>query len=915
MRGKRAQAVLLTAAAVAGYAGAAAWAALAGPAVPVITDLGEGDGLTRYVVTAAGSDLPAALETVDGVVSAQALSDGRVLVATDDLSAGDLASVPGVAGVEPSVSLPLLGAVTDPYFAGYGWHLDNTGSNAYGQPAVADADVDAPEAWDAATGAGTVVAVIDSGFDSDHPDLAGSLWTNPDEPCGSVDTDGNGKAGDCHGWNFYAHSPDVDNGGMGLHGAAVSGVVGARAGNGHGLAGLAPDTTIMPLVVGGGRTMDVFLGAEAIRYAVDHGADVINASWGGAVTGTALGALRSAVAYAAAHDVLVVAAAGNDSANRDTQVSYPASLTDANVVTVGASTAADTVSSFSAYGATSVDLFAPGTQVFVTTDTGGYGLLDGTSFSAPLVAAAVALHRSALPAAGAQEIKQALLADVDPVPAFAGRSVTGGRLSVAALAGASASQVRYAFSSMTAPAGEVSPVIGASGPDGEGAYSVALGLGMETAGEIWALSGKDVTLDGVTVATDDAGDAVFPLGSRSGVEGLRLSPTVQLGDGRYVLTVQLHRDGEPVGRTYAAPLLVGAAAEPPSAPGGTSPDTSPGTSPGTPPGTGTGTVPGTPPGGGTTAPDPGTSPLPTPPGGTGGPRDLDTSPGTGGDDSGHGEDADGPVGPGAGGGSGPVGAPGTGGDAGTGDGTGPGGEDGGEPPSGPDTPDGTGGTTPPPGTGGSPVTPGTPADGGTRTYPEVGEWRVTSLSPTRVSTAGGTLVTVTGRALPAEPTVLVGSSATAEVVSASTTKLVFRAPARVAGAYDVAIWSADRRATVLSRALTYAEDAPAPGDGPGGAGPGTDGGDPADGTDPGPGGTGPGTGGTDPGTDDGTDPDDGSEPDTGQEPGDGSAPGTDAGPVVRSGPAGERLVRSSRFAALGGIWSLDCSASCTGVAI
>ena len=97
-----------------------------------------------------------------------------------------------------------------------------------------NADVDAPEGWDGGTGAGAIVAVVDTGYDSDHPELAGALWTNPDESCGSADADGDGKAGDCHGWNFTTNSPDVDNGSYGTHGASVSGVVGGAGRQRHG---------------------------------------------------------------------------------------------------------------------------------------------------------------------------------------------------------------------------------------------------------------------------------------------------------------------------------------------------------------------------------------------------------------------------------------------------------------------------------------------------------------------------------------------------------------------------------------------------------------------------------------------------------------------------------------------------------
>ncbi|RBY92053.1 hypothetical protein DQ244_06990 [Blastococcus sp. TBT05-19] len=896
MSSKRVMGIVLTSAVVAGYAGAAAWTAWAQPEIEVITGYGEGDGLTRYAVTAeagAAGDLLAALETVPGVASAQWVDDGIALVAVDGVTPDRLRAVPGIDDVELSPSVPVLGTVTDPYAQAYGYNLENTGSNAYGQSAVADADVDATTGWDTGTGTGRVVAVVDSGFDSDHPDLAGSLWTNPRQPCGSTDTDGNGLAGDCHGWNFYTNSPDVDNGSMGTHGTSVSGVVGARANNGVGSAGVAPDVRIMPLVIGGGSTVDVNLGARAIRYAVDNGADVINASWGGQFSGQPLTNLRDAIAYAAANDVLVIAAAGNDRGlNRDTTVMYPASLTDANIVTVGSSTAADTMAAHSDYGPTSVDLFAPGELLPVPWNDGGFRVGSGTSYAAPHVAAAIALYRAAMPDATAAELKAALLADVEPRPAFAGRSVSGGRLTLAGLADVTGDDVRYAFTSMTARPGTVTPTIGISAPAGSGAHTVDIGLGMEHGGEIWALSQKAVTLDGVTVPTDDAGDARFDLSAFT--DGTALSPSMELAEGRYVLTVQLYRDGEPLGRMHAAPLLVAAAAAPGTptpgtpvpgsptpgapAPGAPTPGTPAPGSP-VPPG---GAVPGLPgdptPGG--TGPDgaePGTPAPGTPEPGTTDPGSPDpgtTDPGTP------------PTSPAIT----PAPTPGTPVPGGPAPGTpAPGAPAPGTPaptsPA-PDAPAPDGGT---PG-GSTPTTPTTPSTPGTTTYPEVSAFRITSLGPDVVDTAGGTLVTVTGLALPADPTVRIGSSATADVVQSTATRLVFRVPARVAGTYDVSVHARDGRSAVLSNALTYVDGV--------GTGPGTT---PPAPPAPGDGSPAPTTPATPPG---GTAPD-------------GGSPGTPpaAAPVERTGPSGERLVRSDRFSGLGSIWSVNCSASCTGVAI
>ncbi|NEM06737.1 S8 family serine peptidase [Geodermatophilus normandii] len=880
---RRTQAVVLVTAAATGFAGAATVVALAAPSVAVADGWGAGDGLDRYVVTADSADAAALLTpltTLDGVASAQRLSDGRALVATDGLTADDLAAVDGVASVEVSPQVPVLGTVSDPYVPSYGWNLVNTGTNAPGQSAVPDADTDAPDGWAGGTGSGVVVAVVDTGYDSDHEDLAGALWTNPAEPCGTRDTDGNGKVGDCHGWNFTTNSPDVDNGAGGEHGAGVSGAVGARTGNNRGTAGIAPDVTIMPLVIGSGGGVDVILGAEAIRYAADHGADVVNASWGGSMSGAALEYLRSAIAYAGSKGVVVVAAAGNDAADRDRVPVYPAAYAEPNLLTVGASTAADTVSSFSAYGATTVDLFAPGTQVFTTANSGGYELVSGTSIAAPQVAGAVALYRAAFPDLSAADLRSALLADVDPVAAFRGRSVSGGRLTVSGLATAGVGAVEYAFTSMTAAPGTATPRVAVSGTVAPGSFAVILGLGTQYQGSTWAVADVPVVLDGATVTTDDDGQATFSLGARTSLAGLVLAPSMPLGEGRYVLTVQLTRDGAPVGGTRAAPLVVGAPAPAGGGSGGTPTPgtTNPGTTnPGTSnPGT---TTPRTPTPGTTTpgAPTPGTTTPGTPNPGSSTPGTTDpgtSNPGT----TTPRTPTPGTATPGA-----PT--PGT---------TTPGTPNPGSSTPGAPTPDtsnpGTtnpGGSTPGtsnPGTSNPGTTTPAPADGGQQTYPGTGTFRITSISPVRVSVAGGTEVRVTGLALPAGARVLVGSSGAATVVRSSTTEVVFRAPARVAGRYDVTVFAPDGRSEVLRSVLEYVAAA-------------------TGGTTPNPGG-----GGTTPPPPPGA----GSTP----APGGGSGGAAPTAPSEVTGPGALRLVRSARWAAVpASVWSLDCSSSCRGVVL
>jgi hypothetical protein len=197
-------------------------------------------------------------------------------------------------------------------------------------------------------------------------------------------------------------------------------------------------------------------------------------------------------------------------------------------------------------------------------------------------------------------------------------------------------------------------------------------------------------------------------------------------------------------------------------------------------------------------------------------------------------------------------------------------------------------------------------------FPGDGPFGITSLSPATVDTVGGTLVTITGTALPLSPRVRVGDSAAATVVSSSTTSIVFRAPARVAGVYDVHVFAVDSRHDSLEAALTYADGA---GSGGSGTGDGTGGsGDSGSGS----GGTGDGGSGTG-GTGDGGSGDSGSGSGGSGDGGSGSGSDGDSGsaePVVTTGPAGQRLVRSAKFDGLGSsFWATDCSTSCSGTAI
>ena len=251
----------------------------------------------------------------------------------------------------------------DPSFSNL-WGLHNTGQTVNGVSGTAAADMDAPEAWDLSTGSNTIViAVIDSGVDYNHPDLAGNMWVNPGETAGNgIDDDGNGYVDDGNGWDFV----DDDNNSMDVvgHGTHVSGTIAAVGNNHTGISGVCWQAKIMPVralnAFGFGTDADI---VAAIGYAVNNGAKVINASFGGPDYGRAM---HDAIANANSAGVLFVAAAGNKGSNNDSTPFYPASYNLPNIISVAASDQDDNLTYFSNYGATSVHVAAPGENIYST---------------------------------------------------------------------------------------------------------------------------------------------------------------------------------------------------------------------------------------------------------------------------------------------------------------------------------------------------------------------------------------------------------------------------------------------------------------------------------------------------------------------------------------------------------------------
>lgn len=328
---------------------------------------------------------------------------------------------PGVLYAEPDERVDLLR--TDDTYYSLLYAIENTGQAVASVNGVPGADMNVATALTRHTaGAEQLVAVIDSGVDYDHPDLAANMWTNAGEiPGNGFDDDGNGYVDDVHGYDFFegdGDPRDVDG-----HGTHVAGTICAVGDNGIGIVGVSRNCRIMALrFIGpnGGYTSGAI---AALDYAVAMGAKLSNNSWGG---GGFSQALEDAIQRAAAADHIFVAAAGNDASDNDRLPQYPAGYALGNVVAVAATDNRDGLADFTNYGAATVDLGAPGVAIASTYVDGGYAYLDGTSMAAPNVTGVLALMREAFPEWDHTRIIERLLGTVRPVASLAGRTVSGG---------------------------------------------------------------------------------------------------------------------------------------------------------------------------------------------------------------------------------------------------------------------------------------------------------------------------------------------------------------------------------------------------------------------------------------------------------------------------------------------------------
>ena len=354
---------------------------------------------------------------------------------------------PAVRYAEPDYVLTHQAVSNDPQFTnGTLWGMQGDASvpaNQFGSGAA--------EAWDAGyTGSSNVVVgVIDEGIQVTHPDLAANIWVNPREVAGNgIDDDANGFIDDINGWDFANRDNTVFDGAanpvIDEHGTHVSGTIGGVGGNGVGVAGVNWNVKIVSakfLGTTGGTTTDAI---SAINYLVDlkvrGGVNLvaINNSWGG---GAFSQALSDAINAAGDQNILFVAAAGNSGTNNDVTPSYPSNYDCSRggtrgwdcVVAVAAIDSAGGLATFSQYGATTVDIGAPGVAITSTVPNGAYASFNGTSMATPHVTGAAALCASMDPTLSAAAIRNAIIQSAAPTASLAGRTVTGGRLDVGAM--------------------------------------------------------------------------------------------------------------------------------------------------------------------------------------------------------------------------------------------------------------------------------------------------------------------------------------------------------------------------------------------------------------------------------------------------------------------------------------------------
>ena len=428
----------------------------------VADDYVAGEVLVRFNSGFSDAEKAVAIESLGGEILQRYDSINAVQVKVDQPADKIVTDVkrfianPVISYAEPNYyAFPVSTTPNDPNFNSL-WGQHNTGQTG----GTVDADIDAVEAWTDFTGTTkSIVAVIDSGIEYTHPDLAGNMWSNPGEiPGNGIDDDNNGWIDDVHGYDFAdgdaniiddAAAMNSCNGCAGGHGSHVAGTIGAIGNNGVGVAGVNWDVSLMGLKIfptaGGGAPWSAINGAvnyvTLMRQTYDVNITAINASYGGYTFSQS--SMDSIAATNAAGVVFVAAAANNSNNNDGIWKAYPASFDLDGIIAVAATDDRDQLASYSNYGATTVDLGAPGGDlnssrpgIFSTVppsvSSSLYFETQGTSMASPQVAGSVALLRGLRPSLTVQQTKDAILGTVDSASALSGITVTGGRLNLAA---------------------------------------------------------------------------------------------------------------------------------------------------------------------------------------------------------------------------------------------------------------------------------------------------------------------------------------------------------------------------------------------------------------------------------------------------------------------------------------------------
>ncbi len=387
--------------------------------------------------------------------------------------------------------------------------------------------IKATTAWNTTKGSASVkVAVIDTGVDYQHADLAANIAKNTAEtPGNGIDDDGNGYVDDYYGYNFaYSTGDPMDDDGHGTH---CAGTIGARGNDGKGVVGVNWVVGLVPVKAldstGSGYLSDI---AAGIHYALDRNVSVISMSLGGESNSELL---EDAIAAAKAKNIVVVVAAGNESANNDVTPSYPANSPHDNVISVAATDSRDILADFSNYGVSKVDVAAPGVDI-VSTVRGGYASYSGTSMATPHVAGLAALIKATNPSLTYSQIKSIILRSADKVSSLNGKLVTGARINAAAAVALAAGNAP-----LPTPVPEKTPTPAPSDPeselpipgspdDGSDDWEYKLTLSVKKRSKVAAISGSMTDPDGYGVS-DEYVDLVC--------NGKNRATTVSSETGRY----------------------------------------------------------------------------------------------------------------------------------------------------------------------------------------------------------------------------------------------------------------------------------------------------------------------------------------------------------------------------------------------